>query len=254
MSEEIKIDRSPRSAAYPLEEAIIQAKKIYDNAGKSSIKRDLAFKAMGYAGSSGASLSALATLIQYGLIDKNDSDVSVSNLAIRIFHPIDGDKDAAVKEAALTPPLFKTIFETHNKLAEGLLANHLVHQGFNPDRAKKVAAVYKANCVFAKLDNSDSLEHKSDTDKEDLKGNSDKTKVTPPLPPKIELPLTSERPVLATYTIPLGANQATLVFTGQRLTEDDFDALTDFVAFSKKQFVRASKSDVQPTAKEEPTS
>ncbi len=170
MSEEIKIDRSPRSATLPLEEAIIFAKKVYDNAGKSMIKRDLAFKALGYAGSSGASLSTLATLIQYGLLDKNGSEVAVSNLALRIFHPVEGGSDAAIKEAALMPPVFKSIFETHHKLAEPLLVNHLIHQGFTPERAKRVASVYKANSVFAKLNNSDAIENKDGQSEETEKG------------------------------------------------------------------------------------
>jgi hypothetical protein len=42
--------------------------------------------------------------------------------------------------------------------------------------------------------------------------------------------------------IPLGANQATLKFSGENLTTDDFDALVEFVEFAKKQFTRKSKS------------
>ena len=45
--------------------------------------------------------------------------------------------------------------------------------------------------------------------------------------------------MLAQYSIPLGENVATLVFTGSRLTADDFDALEEYVGLFKKQFVRA---------------
>lgn len=53
--------------------------------------------------------------------------------------------------------------------------------------------------------------------------------------------------MLAQYTIPLGSNQATLVFTGEQLTPDDFDALVDFVQFSKRQFERALKTKPKDT-------
>jgi hypothetical protein len=50
---------------------------------------------------------------------------------------------------------------------------------------------------------------------------------------------------LAEYSIPLGANQATLIFCGEKLSADDFDALVDFVEFSKRQFVRAQKASYE---------
>lgn len=50
--------------------------------------------------------------------------------------------------------------------------------------------------------------------------------------------------VLATYSIPLGANEATLTFNGEVLTAEDFDALAEFVEFAKKQFVRKARTAI----------
>jgi hypothetical protein len=47
----------------------------------------------------------------------------------------------------------------------------------------------------------------------------------------------------------LGANEATLTFTGRRLTPGDFDALSEFVMFAKKQFERKTKAEVSLTFK-----
>jgi hypothetical protein len=46
---------------------------------------------------------------------------------------------------------------------------------------------------------------------------------------------------LSAYSIPLGSNEATLVFKGEKLSADDFDALGEFVEFAKKQFDRKKK-------------
>jgi hypothetical protein len=47
--------------------------------------------------------------------------------------------------------------------------------------------------------------------------------------------------LLEQYQIPLGANHAQLIFTGDELVADDFDALKEYVEIFKKQFVRKAK-------------
>lgn len=251
MSDEIKQDRSPRSPKFPLEEAINYTRKLYDNAGRSVIPREMAAKAMGYGGLNGAALTTLATLSQYGLLEKQGTKLGISQLALKIFHPDAGGADSAIKVAALTPSVFSAIFENHHQLSESLLANHLVHQGFTKEASIKAASVYKENSEFAKLDN------------ENILVGSEKPLSSAPSPyiepinPVLALaslqPIgrtkentdeQSDKKVLAQYSIPLGSNEAKLVFTGSELTADDFDALIDFVTFSKRQFERAQKSKI----------
>ena len=52
--------------------------------------------------------------------------------------------------------------------------------------------------------------------------------------------------MLAQYSIPIGANEATITFTGAELTAGDFDALADYVVIFKKQFERKQKSESAP--------
>jgi hypothetical protein len=242
MSDEIKQDRSPKSATLPLEEAITFAKRFYDNAGKATISRDSAFKAMGYAGKSGASLGTLATLLQYGLVEKKENDVvALSELAIRIFHPIDGSGESAIREAALTPPVFKSIFDTHHKLSEPILVNHLIHQGFTPDRAKRVASVYKANCLFAKLDENASLEDKGSTEGTP---NTAKPKVDPalPIPPKPPVNTTLEALAnLSEFSISIGDGRlAKIPFP---MSNDDFETFLATLNLWKKKLVTSTATD-----------
>ena len=55
--------------------------------------------------------------------------------------------------------------------------------------------------------------------------------------------------MLAQYAIPLGANEATIVFTGKQLSPADFDELIEYVKLFKKQFERRSDS-TEPEDKE----
>lgn len=49
--------------------------------------------------------------------------------------------------------------------------------------------------------------------------------------------------MLAKYSVPLGANEAEIVFTGAELHPEDFDALADYVAIFKKQHERKLKAE-----------
>jgi hypothetical protein len=54
--------------------------------------------------------------------------------------------------------------------------------------------------------------------------------------------------VLAQYSIPIGASEATITFTGEKLAVEDFDALADYVAIFKKQFERKQVSEEREAA------
>lgn len=47
--------------------------------------------------------------------------------------------------------------------------------------------------------------------------------------------------MLASFKIPLGSSEAELIFTGDRLEEEDFDALKEYVDLFKRQYARKSK-------------
>lgn len=49
--------------------------------------------------------------------------------------------------------------------------------------------------------------------------------------------------MLASYSIPLGANEATITFTGEKLSAEDFTALGEYVTLFKAQFERKQKSE-----------
>jgi hypothetical protein len=54
------------------------------------------------------------------------------------------------------------------------------------------------------------------------------------------------------YSIPLVESEAALVFTGERLTSEDFDVLIEYVELFKKRFERTQKTESAQTTLPEP--
>jgi len=252
MSDESKRDKSPNCPKTSLEDAIKLAKQLYDKVGKAKIKREVAAGALGYSGITGASLTMLGALNQYGLIEQErGTGVAVSPLAVRIFHPVSEQQAKMDKiTAALTPKVFNVLYtEGFHHCDESVLSNNLIQNGFKPDQAKKVASVYLANISFTNL-NSESIRGVSDAKKDEIKSRMEsgthqihptsREILNDEMPPEAKQ---TEKKVLAQYSIPLGSNEATLVFKGEKLSADDFDALGEFVTFAKKQFERKQKTE-----------
>jgi DNA-binding transcriptional regulator YhcF (GntR family) len=252
MSDESKRDKSPNCPKTSLEDAIKLAKQLYDKVGKAKIKREVAAGALGYSGITGASLTMLGALNQYGLIEQErGTGVCISPLAIKIFHPV-SEQEAKMDKitAALTPKVFNVLYtEGFHHCEESVLSNNLIQNGFTPDQAKKVAAVYLANIRFTNLD-SESIRGASDARKDEIKAKMEAgMHQLHPVSQEIleaEIPTDAKHPskkVLAQYSIPIGANEATITFTGEKLSGEDFDALGEYVGIFKKQFERKQKAE-----------
>src|SRR6266567_1703467 len=258
MSTEIKRDRSPNYPKLPLEQSVDLVRRLYKEIGKTKVRAQVAIGPLGYTGLNGASLTTLGALTAYGLIGRERGEsVSVSPLAIRLIHPMNHAQGLeSRREAAISPKIFSELFSGgYHAMAEDVLSNHLVQNGFTPDGAKKASSVFKANVLFAKLDEPGIIVQKHD-DRPDATSEvaGMKSSASPaPLhsvlidmikrgeiwPGKAngqaEIP---EKQVLAQYSVPLGSNEATLIITGQSLSTEHFDALGEYVELFKKQFQR----------------
>ena len=249
MSDEIKRERSRNCPNIALAAGIELAKKLYEKAGKAKIKAQVAVNALGYAGLNGAALTTLGALNQYGLVDREKGGiVAISPSAIRLIHPLNKDQETqTLRELALKPQVFMELYDGgFQNGTDDLIANHLIQNGFTPERAKKASVVFKANIELANLKgdginkpikNKDKADFSLEHAPQDLKdaheamygdSASDKAK---------------EKKVLAQYSIPIGANEATIIFKGDKLSVGDFDALSDYVSIFKKQFERKVKEE-----------
>lgn len=107
----VKKIRSPGYPSNALPQCIEIAGKIHTLMRRNPISREAIAKELGYTGITGKSLSLLANLAQYGLIERvKDSQIRVSDSAISILHPRDDVEYWEVLEkAAFNPELFKKI-------------------------------------------------------------------------------------------------------------------------------------------------
>lgn len=262
MSDEIKKDRSPNYPKLPLEQAVALTTQLYGKIGKAKVKPQVAIGPLGYTGLHGASLTTLGAVSAYGLLERERGEsVSVSALAIKLIHPTDDVQGLEAKRmAALRPKVFAELFSGgYHLMQEEVLSNHLIQQGFTPDGAKKAASVFKANVLFAKLDepgivnpNDEKAILRPEAFTMESTANPTPAATRPsPLSNILDDFLKGSGPtkgVLAKYSIPLGTNEATLVITGESLSTEDFDALGEYVALFKKQFDRKGASKLQDGA------
>ncbi|SRR6266568_4356404 len=255
MKDDIKKDRSPNYPKLPLEQAVELAKRLYEKVGKAKIKREVAIGALGYAGVNGASLTTIATLSAYSLLElERGEGVAVSPLAIRLMHPMnDSQRLEARRQAASNPKVFSELlsggFQT---MAEDVLAKHLIQSGFTPDGAVKAASVFKANVSFAKLDDPGIVIPVIDEQmprRNDVLPKTSFARLGAAMVREEPGPRAATETVLASYSIPLGANEATLTITGESpLSGDDFDALCEYVGMFKKQYQRKADSTASKNA------
>lgn len=139
-----------RSRAYPsmsLEESLVRVKKINDNLGMSgNFNRESIAVGMGYSSLNGASARSVAALVQYGLLSRNNSMYSLSDLAKKYIFPVnDNDVRDALVEASLNPILFKEIYDTFvGQVLPKQFVNRLVQEfGIQPKVSTEVEGLFK---------------------------------------------------------------------------------------------------------------
>jgi len=262
MNEDAKRDRSPNFPKLSLEAAIELAKKLYGEIGKAKVKREVAIGALGYSGISGASLTTLGALNQYGLIDQDrGAGISISPMAISLLHPLNERQEQEARiTSALTPKVFNVLYtEGFHHASESTLANNLIQSGFTPDGAKKAASVYLANISFANLNNQ-SIRGVSDVKKEQIKSSLESGKFTlHPASKEIlegerdnenEAKIKTDKKVLANYSIPIGSNMVTVTVTGEQLAAEDFDVLKEYADIWKRQLERKQEAEIVKATRE----
>jgi hypothetical protein len=114
--EEQKAERIPRGSAPPalkLSEAMVLAKKIYEQAAGAA-SYDTFSQITGNSRTSSAFQRKLSALRQYGIIQDTDNIAALTDIGTRIVAPRDvGDDLTATKEAMLRIDYLNKIFERH---------------------------------------------------------------------------------------------------------------------------------------------
>ena len=233
--------RSPNYPAFGLGEAIEKTKALYERQHRTSEPRDVVFKHMGYSGENGRSLKAISALTKYGLLDEQkDGNYRISELAINILFPESGEaKDAALKEAALSPALWREIYERWQnvKPTPESLEAYLVRRGFNMNAIEPIARSYaeifdlvstRVDAVTSQdpLQDIESLNDDSNFTHDEPTEAAQKTEQTPPSGP-VRSGVASQKSNIP-YTISLsgGVVGGTMALRTQQQVEELVKALT----------------------------
>ena len=153
--------RSPSYPSYPLDEAVANARKVYDKDRRAPIDRTVVAAHLGYKSLNGAADKSLATMMQYGMFEKvAKGEVRVSQDAVDILFPdTPSQRISALRRAAVGPPLFRALNErfTDGPPSNETLRAYLLREAFN-DRALGpiVAAYTKTNAYLAQEGASES--------------------------------------------------------------------------------------------------
>lgn len=148
-----KTIQSPSYPAISIETAAQHVAKIEGTYRTSAADRENSAKILGYSSLSGPANMTLAALALYGLVERAGKGmIRVTPLAVSILHPkSDDEKRAALREAAMTPPLFREIRDQFADLPvppEAGVVTHLNRAGFNPSAVPKAAKAFLETARF----------------------------------------------------------------------------------------------------------
>jgi hypothetical protein len=142
-----------RYPAIPLPEAVARVEAIYKQEGKNGMINEVAVRHMGYSSLNGASMSVLAALKKYGLLEGRGDEIKVSHDAVIIVSDrgIDDqtERAEALRRCLLSDPLFSELQERFlGKTTVLNVASYLQKKGFKPAAAQNAAKSYIESVAF----------------------------------------------------------------------------------------------------------
>lgn len=143
--------RSYPSSSFP--EALQRMRLLYEAEPHNEMTSDAAAQHLGYRGKNGASLTAIATMRRYGLIEGRGEKIKVSRDAVTIFadeHAENQDERIdAIARCAYLPEMFAEIVNAFpNTPALPTLVSFLIKRGLSTNEATEVAERYKETDQF----------------------------------------------------------------------------------------------------------
>ena len=137
--------RSPNYPAISLADAVERLTKLSGEIGTHSAPRDVVLKAMGYSGANGTSLTALAALRKYGLLQREGEDFKIAERGLMYLHPQGDERSRAIHDAAAEPKLFAELNEQFSggNAGDELVRSFLLRKGFTPSAASTALLNYR---------------------------------------------------------------------------------------------------------------
>src|SRR5881397_543215 len=144
--------RSPNYPSVPLEDAIEAVDRLWKKERGTVVTQETAAKGIGFSGLSGPARSKLAALKQYGLLEGRGK-LTVSDLAKRVLMPRNPqEKKAAIREAALTPELFRNVHDAVGQGSDDSISSYLGRElGFSERGTRAFITSYRKTASYARL-------------------------------------------------------------------------------------------------------
>lgn len=216
-------------------QAVEMVAKLHKANRTSVISRETAAKDMGYAGLTGRSLTVIAALAQFGLIEKaGKGDIKVTRRAVDILHSVEqADRDEAVREAAMAPTLFQQLVE---RFPEGVpshnaLRSYLIQQEFGDVAIGPAITAFLETIAFAEKAKESGRTGESDENREggDTSSNVPEVPVT-----QVHTPATPAYILPAAIVADALLNKITMNIDGDRVMVSGLLDLKGLRALKKK--------------------
>lgn len=218
--------RSPAYPAIPLEQAVELVGKVRHGLGGGDVTREQIAPQIGHEKATGPANTKIAAMAHFGLLEKGKGAYRVSELATRILTPIsDQEKTDAIRQAALRPTIFASIYQKYvpeGKLPAALESVLQREYSVTPAAAKTIRDNLIATLTYAGLMEDDTLRFTRDNiDSAEML--SEKFSGNGPAQHKTDIstPTNSGSQI---YEMPMSFGTAKIVLPS-RITIKDFDAL-----------------------------
>ena len=248
--------RSPAYPAIGLAEAVEKAEDIRAKEGRNATNVDTALGHWGHMPKSGSGMVALSALIKHGLLEGegrgDERRVKLTALAQKILldqRPESTERLAAIREAALLPPIYSGIWEKYQGAlpSDATIRYHLRgDRNFMDEAADACIKNLKATLAYARLPESDSVS----VEAEDIS--------RPEWEPQMTLPSTLVKPetaapeepgvksVMRTLQIPLTDAPWVMIQVPYPMTELDWGELRAWLDSNASPLTKGAVKPQQP--------
>jgi hypothetical protein len=164
MNDELQPKKKMRSPNFPvlsLEKSIELSRVLYEKYGLSAVAYEVAVKGLNYSPKSSSGLQLVGALSAFCLIEVTGSGaekrIKLSDIAYRIIEDkriISPERDEAIKEAALSPTIFRKIkedFPDRLPPTDSLSHELKFKYSFNPNTVLAFISVFSKTMEFAKV-------------------------------------------------------------------------------------------------------
>jgi hypothetical protein len=167
-TEESKRQRSPNYPAVGLREAVERVRRLIQTDGKAGAPPEIAAKHIGYSSAHGQAMSVLAALKKFNLVVESSGRLVPTQMAFEIVNLPEADarRATALKEAALSPGLYRQLVDDHRESglpnSEVLEAELTTYKGFNPKAVGGFVSDFRDTLDFAGIKVGNEVESKRD--------------------------------------------------------------------------------------------